>query len=1276
MMTNKKKVFAPLLASVIALAITGQAVLSASADYRIVVSENGKYYTDYNTLEEAKEAAADLAIDVASEGNTLLKNKENALPMAGTEYVSVFGVASDNLASYASGYSLIDALEDEGFKTNKALRNFYAKDSSSHGTENLGFTRTVEQSYQLYNDVAIVVIGRTGGEGADMLTITKEKANDAKENVGGWEHKDLYNDGTDSYKHFLQMTDSEVALLNYVKEQGFKKIVYLINSSEIMELYNIENDDAVDGILWVGRPGQDGIKAAAKILTGKVNPSGKTVDTWYKDFTADPTWQNFGTNKQNGTTHVYSYKDKETGKIVVTGSPEILEGWAGFNGAEGYFGIDYEEDIYVGYRYYETRAYEANKEGSTDTFDYDDAVVYPFGYGLSYTSYSYSDIKVVLDNGTEVKEGDVVDADLFSSTVDKKAVVEKATAYVTVTNEGNVAGKESVQLYVTAPYTYGEVEKSYVTLVAFGKTELLQPGQSQTLAIEFNIQDMASYDAKDLNKNDNKGYELDEGAYTIRAMANAHGWANTAAADYEEVNFTLDADAIQKLDDFSGNVVENLFSVENGMFYTLRDNVNSKYQFNADTTANMTQMSRSGFAGTFPVAPTAADQEMTQGMFESLRYWDTFKVDDTANYADGKVVQGWNGTKMVNYVDADDYPWMAEVTANAEKIATWDQTGTYGIQLSEMSGINPFDTETVITAEGRFKGMTHAAAWDTFMNTLAWSDLQNLVGKLQKQSMASIGMNALMGQDSAWNYARTYCFTCNCTLAATWNAELAEKQGIMIGNLALLSGNNTWWGGSVQTHRSPFGGRVFEYFSEDGILSGYIGAAEIRGANSKGLVTFMKHCALNDQETSRNGYNLMAWVSEQAIREIYYKSFQMAAQEGQSSGEMGAFARAGRSSINVNYNITTKLFKEQWGCKTLSHTTDNYDGMKMCTALDLLVRAGTDNISTSDMSGTWNSEGKYVTIGEGEAAVRSDVQWYTTRKCAMVFLYAHANTAMNKNGITTTAWETKTLEATQGVAVSGQSVAFDVDADTVDYTVSAGNLPAGITLKADGSLSGTATEAGVYEFTVKLAADNWITATKKFTLNVTSCFEIDETKGKVGEEFYAGISSDVVKVASNSTVEYSVLNGALPAGITLNANGELEGTPTEAGTYNVTLLVKNTVKTGSGRRQQTTIYNYAYEITLTIAEDDVVPEVPTKDIVSVEEIEGGNRINFSDGTYIDVMDGKDGENGAPGKDGVDGKDGVAGATGCSGSITGTASLAALAALVAVGGAMIIRRKED
>ncbi len=1133
------------------------------------VASDGKYYTDYTTLADAQAAAAELAIQVASEGDVLLKNNDSALPLRGNERISIFGVAQDALAgSTTSDTLLADALEAEGFQVNKSLRQYYEKIGTTFGLEDVAFDGGVENSYGLYGDVAIVVLSRGGGEGSDMPTVTAEEADE--KNLASHTGYVAQEDGK-VYKHFLQLTDSEEALLDYVKAQGFKKIIYLVNSSEIFEMSDLQNDDAIDGILWIGRPGQTGTIGAARILSGAVNPSGKTVDTWYADFTADPIWQNSIGNQQVGSDVTYTVAGQATDTVTTEA--------AGIGGtATAYHGVDYEEGIYVGYRYYETVAAdkEAAQAGAGKEW-YDKAVVYPFGYGLSYTDFQYSNL--VVKAGDEViADGAMLDAAKLSSSVATgRAQIETLTVQVDVTNSGCVAGKEIVEIYVKAPYTPGEVEKAHVKLVGFGKTDELLPGQTQTLTITVNVQDMASYDATDANHNGTKGYELDDGEYTLMAMSDAHGWAEQDPAKYQAVSFSLNADAYLQLDDFSGNEIANLFSIENGIFYTLRDN-NGKYQFNDDPDAKETQLSRADFEGTFPVAPTAADLTIAENTNKSLNYWDTFNADDTENYGDNKTIDG-----VVYEADGyqTDYPWMADVEAAADEMASWDQTGTYGILLREMSGINPFSDEML--TDGRFAGKTGRQAWCEFMNSLTFDDEKALVGQLQKLTMDEISMNALNGQDSAWNYASTFNFTCNTILGATWNPELSRNKGVLIGNMALLSGNNTWWGNSANTHRSPFAGRVFEYPSEDPILTGIISSNETLGAVSRGLTTYMKHCALNDQETFRNGLNLFAWVSEQAVREIYFKSFQMCAQEGQATGVMGAFARAGRVSINVNYNYVTGLFRKEWGCDTISFTTDMYVGMKNCTPLDMLVRAGTDTIATAEMSGTWDADKKAVVLADGTV---SAAQWYTTRQCAMIFLWTHANTAMNNNGVDFSDWTAKELHVSQAVAPENLDVKSGVEAQKMVYTISSGELPSGLTLNEDGTITGTPTaKAGVYTFGVQAAADNWVSAKRQYTMTIDTAFTIDETEAYLDEEFFAAIQSDMVNVDNYSQgVVYSLKAGKLPAGLTLNENGEITGTPSETGDFTITVgaLATNEVRVGWFR--VTTVDDYEYEVTISVVE--------------------------------------------------------------------------------------------
>lgn len=1350
-----KSAAAVLMCATLALPVAGAASFHANAAPFDGVSEDGKYYTDYNTLEDAQAAAAELAVDIASEGMTLLKNKGAALPLDGGARVSVFGVGQDapagnatsNYGEMGTGILLTEALEAEGFRVNTSLRDYYGTIDTTFGAEQTEFDNGLKNSFGMYNDVAIVMISRGGGEGSDMPTVTDEDMNDTEEN-DGWTHLAPGGKGEGANKkakkHFLQMTDSEVELFEYVKAQGFKKIVYVINSSEIFELKNLENDEAVDGILWIGRAGATGMTGAARILSGKVNPSGKTVDTWYSDFTADPTWYNAITNEQNGSGIKYAVGANAD---VVVGNGGSSGGFAGDSSA--YFGVDYEEDIYVGYRYYETKAADMNAatSGSGDTW-YDNAVVYPFGYGLSYTEFAYSDMEVTLGNGTKLTGGGTLDASLIASGAGKtgggQATVKTMTVSVKVKNKGSVSGKETVEIYVKAPYINGQVEKSHVKLVGFAKTKLLKPGEEQVVNITVNVQDLASYDYTDANKNGFKGYEIDEGAYSLLALHNAHGWTETSAVkvDFTVANGTSAQDATAldmtkaaylELDDYSGEKIENLFSKENGMYYSLRTN-DGDYKFNATASDKQVLMSRANTAQagqpsnafTLPQAPTEGDRRMSEDMYKSLKYWDSFDVDslipDTViadNSKSDSPVYYKDKQTIAGVVAEKDFVWTDEV--DAADMSGWTQAASRAegtknsIQLSEMSGIDPYDTTTVIT-EGRFKDMTHAKAWETFMNSLTWDEVKSLVGQLQKRAYEPIGMNALSGQDSAWNFASTFNFTCNTILGATWNTELSRAKGALIGNMALLRGDNTWWGNSANTHRSPFGGRVFEYPSEDGILAGYISGNETLGAVSRGLTTYMKHCALNDQETNRNGLNLFAWVSEQAVREIYFKSFQIAAQEGQSTGVMGAFARMGRVSINDNYQFCTALFRDEWGCKTISHTTDNYNGMRNCSPVDLLIRAGTDNIdSSTNMSGTWDANlklgagdttakgGVKLPTDEDNAAVMSEtakIQWYTMRKQAMIFLWTHANSAMNKNGVDFSGWTAPELKATQGATLANNVTVAGagIEGDKIEYVVINGSLPEGITLGADGTLSGKPTaKAGTYNFTVQARVDNWVVQNKQMSYVVTSGFEIDETEGKIGEEFYAVIESDnVTATAYPRGIVYSVKSGTLPKGLTLGASGEIEGTPTESGEFTFTVGVAATYQVRQGYSRVDVTDNYEYEVTLDIAAsassandiefrvnggkleykteggDWTAVSSGTASVGGVS-IEVGEKVNGVTTITITNADGT--KQTVEVKDGVDGAKGDSGEGGCGSKVETTSAAVAAAVVLAGLGALLISRKK-
>lgn len=472
----------------------------------------GRYYSDYTSMEEAQAAAAELGEELGEEGTVLLKNRNNALPLTGKEKVTVLGVSSDSVEGGST--TVADSLEGAGFSVNPEFKRYYESVGKSYGSENVDdFTDTAKSSVSIYDDVAVVIFSRTGGESNDCATVTDEVEDNKYGSVDqGWKHKALKTGTTGTgesaktveYKHYLQLTDSEEELLEYAKA-NCKKVVVLINSSNVMELGNIQNDDEIDAILWTGRPGADGLKALGNILNGSVNPSGKQVDIYPADLTADPTWYGYGKGEQYATSEdgheLASGEYPETFFRIATegGGSEIYDRQnpnmqANIPGVStGYSFTMYSEDIYMGYRYYETVAAEIKlghltyKDGElakSETNDnaaaeaeawYEDAVVYPFGYGLSYTTFKWEN---------------VTPAENVKDWQTKKSI----DLQVKVTNDGDYAGKDVVQVYAHAPYFTDGIAKAEVSLVGFGKTSLLAPGASETLTITVNVQDIASFD--------------------------------------------------------------------------------------------------------------------------------------------------------------------------------------------------------------------------------------------------------------------------------------------------------------------------------------------------------------------------------------------------------------------------------------------------------------------------------------------------------------------------------------------------------------------------------------------------------------------------------------------------------------------------------------------------------------------------------------------------------------------------------------------------------------
>ncbi len=1230
------------LALLLAGAMGSSALAGSVTALAAVLSADGKYYSSYKSYAELLEAVGEINTQTAEEGQVLLKN-DGTLPLNGRERVSVFGVASSTTVAGPTSNSafkthtgftvsdrgpIYDGLKKAGFKVNPTLADYYADQgfsNSSIGKEPTSFDSSVTNSLGLYDDVGVIVLARYGGEGSDLALITGEAADDkygkndskyendalytgeyvAKESSGGGgmggppgmggtaydiakTSENYDKDGT-TYKHYLQLTDSEEELIDYVADHC-KKIVVVLNTSNAMECYNLREDDRINGILLMGRGGETGHLAVGEILAGLVNPSGKLVDEWNTDFTADPTWNNYAWNDQTGSQNMYYNGTWGTGMTEYTGNGDyddhLTRGTTaityGSHNQSGYYGTDYEEDIYLGYAYWETLYYEIyngllNKEtvtykgnGVTKTVTragYDGSaqeaaaaaandwwkknVTFAFGSGLSYTSFSFDirEKEIIATGGALKSENEKVfegfdiatsmTKENLDSSAGKPAKIKTLFIPVTVTNTGSVAGKEVVEIYITAPYNTGsaKLEKSFVSLVGYGKTDEIRPGDSQTIYVQVNVQDMASFDYNDAyGTNAVTGYTLDSGEYTVRAMNTSHYDVATDVSDqtdaYDEVGFTIaegqkaGAGAARLLlDDFSGNLCGAIFSESYDGIDKVKGNVwaedtdddhyvvyNSLRTSNlmADNTSEEVLLSRSTILDYFPEAPTQNDLVFSTSYVKHLDYWNQFSAADTES-------DEWYFTKA----EADAEGWK-QGTGVIDK-----DTGTYDIVLSDMSGKALFDDDGTLTS-----------SWNLFMNQLTVEEMTTLIRKngnmWRSTGLASIGKAANQQKDSYNNNGDTFLWVDAPTITATWNTELAYDIGQVRGNLSLFNGWSAWGGPEMDTHRSPFSGRNYEYLSQDGLLGGYIAAGLTGGMEAMGVTCYVKHFALNDQETCRDGMENMVWLSEQAARQIYFKVFQMAMQEGGSSSSMTGFARFCGVPTSSNNRLMEGMVVDQWGWNGF-FITDGYSGFSRCTTMATMMRSFVVPLPLNGKipaisgrydetsgkfyayTGAWDTELAYndkdgnaietpMYNDRGEAAGSAKgyyvgeekenyTQWYYMRILAARILYIESNSLTNLNGHSTTTLPTlaeEELTFTQGkegklaFELSGEAKnTYTLDKETgektklytTEYSVD-GALPAGMTFdSATGTLSGTPTEAGTYEITVDVTIDGWVNKT-------------------------------------------------------------------------------------------------------------------------------------------------------------------------------------------------------
>jgi beta-glucosidase len=1160
--------------------VTGLTAITPIKQSAGTVKKN--YYTDYATYDDSAAVAKELTTRIAEEGMVLMKNDNNTLPLTDAKNISVFGKNSlnPNIGGGGSGatkgyYDVVgpyEALEAAGFNINPGLKAFYndtnrsgegrhSADDGWGGVSDVGETpvedydNALKNTFGAYSDAAIIYLMRTGSEGSDIPT-TNVVDDDKNDKVG-----DEASDGTKKYTketHYLELSYNEKQMIKMVEDsKAFKKIVLVVNSSNPIELGAVANDDKIGGILWAGGPGGTGFYALGTILNGTTNPSGHTVDIFPGDFTKDPTYQNFGDNRasqDDGTTTNYSLT------APTTAAAADITAFNKDNTLNKY--VEYEEGIYVGYKYYETMASDkdAAKAGDGETW-YKDNVVYPFGYGLSYTTFTMALKSTTIDG-----------AEATALTKDSKVV----DMVVTVTNTGSAAGKKVVEAFANPDYKDGGIEKASRNLVGFAKTSLLEPGASEDVTIEFNAEDMASYDYNDANEDDHYGYEIDKGNIVVGIQSDSH------TIDGGSATFTAASNIDYQTDGVTDNQVKNLFSTyetkkdASGNYVPDTTKVNPNRSLPSDSDGvKFTAMTRASANHLVtPSAPTATDGQLTDSSFALINSVMTAaNSEGTADVGDYQIASMKKTKTDVVAAFGSDYDQSS--TKTSVKFADLDGLAyddpKYQQALNEM----PF-TEIV--------EMTESCGW-------------------KNGGAKSIGKAVAVDIDGPSGIYRVD-FACEATLASTYNVELASEFGNAIGEEGLWGQINGWYGPAMDTHRSPFSGRCFEYYSEDGLLGGKIAAASIAAAQKKGLYAYIKHFALNDQESQREGIHTFA--SEQALREIYFKPFRYAVEEGQGKGIMGGMNAIGYVNNYDNPKLMTDMLRGEWGFDGYVETdaasfsyTDAYSNGYMgrvagCDAL-LGISGATTDEAVKKYFGTWDTTKKVPVLDGTELWTL----YYYFRQSAHHFLYVTANSNQQKNHLDLDAWKDESLDAGAGIDFSYYIGITDAKAlGTTNVTYTSDDLPKGVSLASSGILSGNIATSGTYSATVTAHADNWIAKDFKVTLNVAPTFEIDKTEATAKTAFSAQLSSKKVythdvttgtgdnAVTTNYIVSYALKEGTtLPDGLTMDASGAITGTPTTAGTYSFTVdVIQLVITTDTWGDVGTTSTEYFQDFTLTIAQ--------------------------------------------------------------------------------------------
>ena len=758
--------------------------------------------------DETNEEAAEVAEEIMEDGIVLLKN-ESLLPLNETKKLNIFGWESINPAYGGAGsggindlydiVSLNQGLENAGFSINQELVDFY----NNYGADNPEMS-IQKQSWTLpeppvdtysdeliksakeYSDVAVVVLSRKAGEGHNDIPMDVKKA--AYDN-----NSDEYDDFPEG-EHYLQLSQTERDMVDMVCS-NFDNVIVIYNGANQFELGFADEYPQIKSVVWCPGTGNVGFNALGKVFSGEVNPSGKTPDTFIYDMTTAPWWNN-------------------AEKIEYTNLADMAVEGMNAGTAQVYAPAftNYVEGIYVGYKYYETAAQEG-------AIDYDKTVQYPFGYGLSYTEF-------------EQKMGELEEKD------------GQISVDVEVTNTGDVAGKDVVEVYYKPPYTNGGIEKSSANLIEFAKTDLLQPGESQTVTVTFSIEDMASYD-----ENNAKAYILEKGDYVISINSDSH-------TVLDQKTYTADKDVVYK--------GEN---------------------------------------------KRASDDTAATNVFEDAKGDVTYlsRADHFANYEEA--------TAAPASAELGE-PYVSEYHLNSN----FDKT-TY------------LNDEDVMPTTGADNGLTLAdmrdadyddPRWEKLLDQLTVDEMANMIAMAgyQTAAMDSVGKVATLDFDGPAAINNNFTgvgsigFPIEVVVASTWNKELAQAWGECMGKISQEMGAEGWYAPGMNTHRTAFGARNYEYFSEDGVLAGNMGAKAVEGARKYGVYSYIKHFALYEG----NAKMVSVWSNEQAIREIYLKPFEISVKQGGANAVMVSWSFLGDKWTGESSNLMNTVLRDEWGFRGMALT--------------------------------------------------------------------------------------------------------------------------------------------------------------------------------------------------------------------------------------------------------------------------------------------------------------------------------------------------------------------